>query len=61
LYATKETRGRTDLEKNEQKKKQLPAMTPGLMQVPRTIKRKRSNKSQEEKIEPGAKANEGLS
>jgi hypothetical protein len=50
LYATKGTRGVADLEKNDEKKKQLSTMTPGLMQVLKTVNRKRSNKIQEEKV-----------
>lgn len=47
-----------DLEKNDRNKRQLLAVTPVLMQVPRTINRKRVTKSQEEKIKLGIGANE---
>jgi hypothetical protein len=60
LYATKGTRGVADLKKNDGKKNQLPTMTPGLMQVPKTINEKRWIKSQERKIQLGIKANESI-
>jgi hypothetical protein len=47
-----------DLEKNDRNKRQLLAVTPVLMQVPKTVNRKRVTKSQEEKIKLGTEANE---
>lgn len=58
MYANKGTRVVVDLEKNGRNKRQLLAVTPVLMQVPRTINRKRVTKSQEEKIKLGIGANE---
>jgi hypothetical protein len=58
LYANKGTRVVVDLEKNGRNKKQLLAVTPVLMQVPKTINRKRVTKSQEEKFKLGIEANQ---